>query len=185
MLWPVRGEGLGVLPRTGQSLCYDAAGKVISCVGSGQDGESRYGAPWPEPRFEILHAGVLDRLTRLLWNRSANLTAQPVVWREALAAVAGLDQADAASAWRLPTINELEALVDCANHSPALPSGHPFVDVQGIYWSSSTSLFEPDWAWALYLEKGATGVGQKRFAEFSAWAVADMPVPMPAAATLS
>jgi hypothetical protein len=74
--------------------------------------------------------------------------------------------------WRLPTINELEALVDCATHSPALPSGHPFVDVQDIYWSSTTSLFEPDWAWALYLEKGATGVGQKWFAEFSVWAVA-------------
>jgi pimeloyl-ACP methyl ester carboxylesterase len=34
------------------------------------------------------------------------------------------------------------------------------------------NLFEPDWAWALYLEKGATGVGQKRFAQFSVWAVA-------------
>jgi len=46
--------------------------------------------------------------------------------------------------------------------------------VQDIYWSSSTSLFEPDWAWALYLEKGATGVGQKRFAQFSVWAVAEL-----------
>jgi hypothetical protein len=51
MLWPVRGEGLAVVPRTGQCLCYDAAGKVISCIGSGQDGELRYGAPWPEPRL--------------------------------------------------------------------------------------------------------------------------------------
>ena len=172
MLWPVRGEGLGVVPRTGQSQCYDAAGKVISCTGSGQDGEFRYGAPWPEPRFEILPAGVLDRLTLLLWRRSANLTPQPVVWSEALAAVAELNRADSGSAWRLPTINELEALVDCAAHSPALPSGHPFAGVQEIYWSSTTSLFEPDWAWALYLEKGATGVGQKRFAQFSVWAVA-------------
>lgn len=172
MLWPVRGEGLGVVPRTGQSLCYDAAGKVISCVGSGQDGEWQVGAAWPEPRFEILHAGVLDRLTRLLWRRSANLTAQPVVWREALAAVGELNQKSEGIAWRLPTINELESLVDCAVHSPALPSRHPFANVQDIYWSSTTSLFEPDWAWALYLEKGATGVGQKRFAQFSAWAVA-------------
>jgi len=171
MLWPVRGEGLSVVPRTGQCLCYDAAGNVISCAGSGQDGEWRYGAQWPEPRFEILQAGVLDRLTRLRWRRSANLTPQPVVWREALAAVAELNQ-DEGSAWRLPTINELEALVDCAAHSPALPSGHPFADMQDIYWSSTTSLFEPDWAWALYLEKGATGVGQKRFAQFSVWAVA-------------
>jgi hypothetical protein len=118
----------------------------------------------------MLQEGVLDRLTRLLWRRSANLTPQPVVWREALAAVAKLNHEGAGSAWRLPTINELESLVDCATHSPALPSGHPFTDVQDIYWSSTTSLFEPDWAWALYLGKGATGVGQKRFAQFSVWA---------------
>ena len=172
MLWPVRGKGLSVVPRTGQSVCYDSAGKVIPCAGSGQDGELRYGAPWPEPRFEILHNGVLDHLTGLLWRRSANLTAQTVVWREALAAVAVLNREDAGMNWRLPTINELESLVDCATHSPALPSGHPFTGVQDIYWSSSTSLFEPDWAWALYLEKGATGVGQKRYAQFSVCAVA-------------
>jgi hypothetical protein len=172
MLWPVRGEGLGVVPRTGQGLCYDTTGKVIACIGSGQDGEWRVGAPWPEPRFEMLQAGVLDRLTRLLWHRSANLTPQPMRWGEALAAVARLDQEGESRAWRLPTINELEVLVDCATHSPALPSGHPFADVQDIYWSSTTSLFEPDWAWALYLEKGATGIGQKRFAQFSVWAVA-------------
>ena len=174
MLWPVRGEDLCVVPRTGQALCYDAAGNVIACAGSGQDGEWRYGAPWPEPRFEIVHAGVLDRLTHLLWRRSANFSAQPVVWSEALAIVAKLNHADAGNIWRLPTINELESLVDCASHSPALPSSHPFVDVQDIYWSSTTSLFEPDWAWALYLEKGAIGVGQKRFAQFSVWAVATM-----------
>jgi hypothetical protein len=172
MLWPVRGKGLGVVPRTGQSLCYDSAGKAVSCAGSGQDGEFRYGAAWPAPRFEILQEGVLDRLTGLRWRRSAKLTPQPVVWREALAAVAALNHDGAVVSWRLPTINELESLVDCAAHSPALPSGHPFADVQDIYWSSTTSLFEPDWAWALYLEKGATGVGQKRFAEFSVWAVA-------------
>ena len=172
MLWPVRGADLNVLPRTGQRLCYDAAGKILACAGSGQDGELLNGAAWPEPRFEILPAGVLDRLTGLLWWRSANLTAQPVVWRAALAALTELNRKDAENDWRLPTINELEALVDCATHSPALPSGHPFDDVQDIYWSSSSSLFEPDWAWALYLGKGATGVGQKRLAEFSVWGVA-------------
>ena len=171
MLWPVRGEGLNVIPRTGQCLCYDVVGKVIPCTGSGQDGELRVGAPWPEPRFERREDGVLDRLTGLLWRRSAKLTPQPVRWCEALASVDALNLAGARKDWRLPTVNELESLVDCAVHSPALPIGHPFTDIQDIYWSSTTSLFEPDWAWALYLEKGATGIGLKRYAQFSVWAV--------------
>jgi len=173
MLWPVRGLGGRVIPRTGQRLCYDAAGKPIACIGSGQDGELQMGVPWPEPRFETRGELVLDRLTNLLWARNANLTPLPVTWREALAAVTELNLSDPLNTWRLPNLNELESLVDCATHSPALSSGHPFSLVQDIYWSSSTSLFEPDWAWALYMGKGATGVGQKRFAQFSVWAVAD------------
>ncbi len=172
MLWPVRGEGSNVIPRTGQSLCYDAAGKVMACNSTGQDGELQSGAQWPEPRFESVEDLARDRLTGLLWQRSAKLTPQPVRWREALATVNALNQAGPRNDWRLPTINELESLVDCATHSPALPTDHPFTDVQDIYWSSTTSLFEPDWAWALYLEKGATGIGLKRYAEFSVWAVA-------------
>ena len=173
MLWPVRGLGEGVIPRTGQSLCYDTAGTPITCDGSGQDGELRLGVPWPAPRFELMGDNILDRLTNLKWHRNANLSSQPVIWREALAAVAAINQEGNTTIWRLPNINELESLVDCATHSPALPCGHPFAALQDIYWSSSTSLFEPDWAWALYLGKGATGVGQKRFAQFSVWAVAN------------
>jgi len=41
------------------------------------------------------------------------------------------------------------------------------------YWSSSSSLFEPDWAWALYLDSGATGVGQKSGVHFHGGAVCD------------
>ena len=35
----------GQLLRTGQSTCYDAAGGVISCLGTGQDGELQKGLP--------------------------------------------------------------------------------------------------------------------------------------------
>jgi len=77
--------------------------------------------------------------------------------------------------WRLPNINELESLVDCSTHSPALPNGHLFRDIREGYWSSTTSMFEPDWAWALYLSKGAVGVGQKKGPYFSVWPVYDIP----------
>jgi len=57
-------------------------------------------------------------------------------------------------AWRLPNINELESLVDCGQYNPALPMHHPLTAVQNIYWSSTTSLYEPDWAWRYIWKMG-------------------------------
>ncbi|OGW48426.1 MAG: hypothetical protein A2078_15660 [Nitrospirae bacterium GWC2_57_9] len=166
LVWPVRGEGSRVLPRTGQQHCFDTAGARISCSGSGQDGELRLGAKWPLPRFEPGDDAVLDRLTGLRWQVHADLTGRPVTWTEALACAARLGQG-----WRLPNINELESLVDSSKYAPALPEGHPFENIQEGYWSSTTSMFEPDWAWALYLAKGAIGVGQKGGPHFFVWPV--------------
>ncbi|GBE37450.1 hypothetical protein BMS3Bbin08_00039 [bacterium BMS3Bbin08] len=174
LLWPVRGEGYNILPVTGQIRCYNNDGKIISCAGSGQDGEFRYGHSWPQPRFESFRDTVIDRLTGLCWMRKADLTGLKVTWSNALKAVEDFNRnSDGRYVWRLPGINELESLVDCDTHSPALPVEHPFGEVKDAYWSSTTSAFEPDWAWALYLTKGAVGVGQKKGAHFFAWAVCD------------
>ncbi len=175
LLWPVRSIGNGVVPATGQTFCDDAVGREIPCHNSGQDGALHTGRPWPQPRFTARDESVLDRLTGLCWRRDADITRHPVNWDEALAAVAGLNTGvgDEPGPWRLPNINELESLVDCARHSPALPAGHPFEAVQTAYWSATTSAFEPDWAWALYLDQGAVGVGQKQGRHFRVWAVRD------------
>ena len=175
LLWPVRGEGNKVLSATGQTQCYDADGGLISCGGSGQDGTLRSGTAWPARRFEVVGDTVIDHLTSLGWLQSANLTREQVTWREAFSAVEQLNRgSELAVNWRLPNINELESLVDCSMHSPALPAGHPFQELQDEYWSSTTSMFEPEWAWALYVNKGAVGVGHKKDALFSVWAVCDM-----------
>ncbi|NIR99286.1 MAG: DUF1566 domain-containing protein, partial [Gammaproteobacteria bacterium] len=106
--------------------------------------------------------------------RHADLVDESVDWEAALAAVRELNARRAGpAAWRLPNINELESLVDCARHEPALPAEHAFTAVRDVYWSSTTSLYELDWAWALYLDKGAVGVGQKRVARFHVWPVRD------------
>ncbi|GBE49066.1 hypothetical protein BMS3Bbin12_02259 [bacterium BMS3Bbin12] len=171
LVWPVRGTGNEVLPATGQIRCFDETGRVIACTGSGQDGESRLGSAWPVPRFEVHAETVLDRMSGLCWLRHADPTGAPVSWPEALAAVARTAVPSPAGPWRLPNIIELESLVDCGRHTPALPKDHPFTEIREGYWSSTTSLYEPDWAWALYLEKGAVGVGQKAGAYFHAWPV--------------
>lgn len=126
-------------------------------------------------RFALEGDAVRDRLTGLCWLQQADLTGKPVHWAQALHAVAELNSTlpGRAGKWRLPNINELETLVDCTSHSPALPAGQPFGEVRDVYWSSTTSFFEPDWAWALYLNKGALGVGYKKKTEFYAWPVRD------------
>lgn len=177
LVWPVRGGDDALLPATGQKGCFDGSGRDIVCAGTGQDGETRTGIAWLEPRFRVEGASVVDFFTGLRWLGGANCTGSPVNWQGALAAVAALNRQGVAGRadWRLPNINELESLVDCACHTPALPLDHPFDDVQEVYWSSTTSYFEADWAWALYLHKGATGVGHKRSAQFHVWALAGWP----------
>jgi len=170
LVWPVRGQGSGVLPVTGQTRCYTGAGDVIACAGTGQDAEFSAGYPWPSPRFQVSRGEVIDRLTNLCWQQAADLSG-PVTWAQALSGVDRLNEQS--GGWRLPNINELESLIDCSMHSPALPAGHPFGALQDVYWSSTTSLYEPDWAWALYLNKGAVGVGQKTQAKFHVWGVRD------------
>jgi hypothetical protein len=167
MVWPVRGESM-LLPQTGQQRCWDATGSLIDCTATGQDGDLRNGVPWPESRFSMEEDGVRDLLTGLLWTRSTDHLGI-CSWEEAL--LEAKKQGEKGRAWRLPTIRELESLVDAGQHNPALPENHPFTDIREAYWSSTSSAYAPDWAYCLYLHKGAVGVGFKAKREFHAWYV--------------
>ncbi len=175
MVWPVRGHASG-LAATGQHRCFDSGGSPIVCEGAHQDGATRLGHAWPQPRFVAEPDGTLDRLTGLVWYPHGRVGGL-VNWDEALARVHELNATpqpghlQAEPAWRLPNVNELESLVDSDRHHPALPAGHPFSDLDEVYWASTTSVYEPDWAWALYLDKGALGVGHKPVARFAVWPV--------------
>jgi len=154
LLWPVWGES-GVLPRTGQSICFDAAGVEIPCAGdgicSGQDGAQRRGVPWPEPRFESAANGVLDRLTGLVWAQPQHLPSGLHDWEQALRIAA--DWSEGGTGWRLPEITELESLLDADRATPALPVGLP--NAQGVtaegFWSATVSGFDAAWAFVLYV----------------------------------
>ena len=165
LVWPV--AGIARLPQTGQDRCFDTAGRDIPCAGSGQDAALRSGRPWPQPRFETWGEAVRDRLTGLVWAARADSAGGLTTWAEALAVAGRYGDGN----WRLPTINELESLVDAGRSQPALPAGHPFAGVGEAYWSSTTSAYETNWAHALYLHKGAVGVGVKSAREFLVWLV--------------
>jgi len=179
LFWPVCGTS-EMLPRSGQTRCFDQRGAELHCTApqaQGQDAANLSGAPWPAPRFVSLEhekAGVLalDRLTNIVWR--AHSSAEGLrTWQQALDTAARL-QEEQHLPWRLPNINELESLVDASQHSPALPQGQPFAGLQQAYWSSTSSFFEPDWSYCLYLDKGAVGVGYKQNAEFYAWYALDL-----------
>ena len=99
--------------------------------------------------------GVLDRLTGLTWRGEVLPGSGEATWAEALEA------AERTPGWRMPTIWELESLVDASRARPALAPGHPFgPELDGV-WSSTSSGYDPAWAWVLYFGKGAVGVGHK------------------------
>ena len=171
LLWPVCSRSR-ILPRTGQTECFDKRGARVDCRHSGQDGEQLAGAAWPEPRFEETALGIRDRLTGLIWHPRPDRLPEPADWDGALRLAAELN-ADSDVLWHLPGINELESLVDASRHTPALPADHPLRRTKEVYWSSTSSGFETDWAYALYMHKGAVGVGHKAHAGFATWPVTE------------
>ena len=127
------------------------------------------GAAWPEPRFERKGEEIRDGLTGLIWREIISQEPGFLTWPEALE-TAGKLREETRMDWHLPNINELESLVDASQASPALPATHPFSGNPEVLWSSTSSGFEPDWAYGLYVHKGAVGVGHKRSARFGVWA---------------
>ena len=149
------------LPATGQIKCYNTAGTEVPCAGTGQDGDRLAGVAWPNPRFTDNGNGtVTDNLTGLIWLKNANCFADQA-WQSALDSAnrlasgsCGLSDGSAVGGWRLPNINELESLVDEQNRSSALPTGHPFSNVQASYWSSSSRASGKYAAWYLSMVDG-------------------------------
>jgi hypothetical protein len=172
MVWPVRDAGSQIRP-TGQRLCYDSQGSRADCRRSGQDGQFQAGIRIAAPRFRENNDIVYDSATGLTWSRQADPIKGQVDWQTALAEIEGMNARNrfGFNDWRLPTIAELESLTDMSMHSPALPAGSPFNQIQAFYWSSTTSMIDSTYAWVLYLQDGAVGVGYKPLAEFYLWPV--------------
>jgi hypothetical protein len=124
-------------------------------------------------RYVIDKGALYDRCTGLGWAKMELSATGPLSWTDALDFVGRINAGNAGghTDWRLPNIRELESLIDVRRHTPALSEGHPFGRVPEGCWSSTTSVYEPRYAWVVYLQDGAVGVGYKRQPEFHAWAV--------------
>ena len=175
MVWPVRiADNFDTrIFQTGQRDCYEETGESRDCDNTGQDGELQSGLPWKEPRFREDADLVYDNVTELTWLKDANSNNDTLDWRKAFDIIEKMNRESAYghNDWRLPGIVELDSLTDMGCYSPALPTAHPFMNVQEFYWSSTTSMYETRYAWVLYMRDGAVGVGFKPLSEFYLWPV--------------
>ena len=170
MVWPVR-------HRSGQAGGSGAAGG-LGIDASNIENDAQQNAAGQQSfqsarRFSIDDGTFVDRLTGLEWLPNAGGSNAALSWPQALEKVDALNSSAGGERndWRLPNVRELESLVDTGHHSPAFGIGLPFVSLPGGCWSSTTSVYEPRYAWVVYTKDGAVGVGFKKGATFSCWAV--------------
>ena len=178
------------VPKTGQKVCYDASNVLTACPGSpaGQDGALQKGVAYPNPRFTDNGNGtVTDNLTSLIWLKNANCFGTRT-WSQAMGDAAGLasgacglTDGTVAGAWRLPNVREQQSLVDYNYFTPAVPNtlgtgkwtaGNPFTSIQiaNYYWTSSTVVDYPTYAWDVYLFYGNVSYNLKTVT-YSVWPV--------------
>ncbi len=176
LVWPVRtveNYNKNRLFQTGQKICFNESGSVIDCHDTGQDGEIQAGLKFTKDRFRKGKLTIHDNNTCLTWLRDANVHKDMMDWKSAFDLVSKMnsEMAYGHNDWRVPNIIELDSLTDIGQHSPALSDDHSFNNVQEFYWSSTTSMYDMNYAWVLYMIDGAVGVGHKPLSEFYLWPV--------------
>jgi hypothetical protein len=114
-------------PATGQTTCWTSAGAVIPCAGTGHDGEVQAGA-----MLAYVDNGdgtVSDANTGLMWEKlsddgSIHDKDTVFIWDDAFVKVATLNSGSFAgyTDWRVPTVKELQSIV---NYENVVPSREP------------------------------------------------------------
>ena len=128
-----------------------------------------------EKRFSSAPPLVIDLENEASWLFDHNFFSRPLTWLDTLQNIRKLnhEQAFGSTRWRLPNIRELESLVNLKTDSPAILNTLPDISIFPGYWSSTTSVYEPRYAWVLYTRDGEIGVGFKERPEFFGIAVTD------------
>ncbi len=167
----------------------------IPCDGTGQDGDWLNDAVIPVPRFMNNNNGtVTDNLTGLVWLQNASCWLNRT-WKGALLAANdlsdihssndhGLSDGSKKGEWRLPSLRELQSLINYAHANPAVSNavgngkhdteGDPFLNIHiWNYWPSTTFPADSKNAWFVNFYDGTIGVDSNRSLNYWVWPVRD------------
>lgn len=131
---------------------------AVAAAGIGLTLADPAGAKPPPGRFEVqASAGlVIDTATKLTWER--NVTLGSYGWAAAKGYCSGLSLAG--GGWRLPTLSEIEGLVDRRTSNPAIDST-AFPNTPAVaFWSSTVYVGTPDNAWRVSFDDGHASTGK-------------------------
>ena len=95
---------------------------------------------------------VINSFTGLMWQDDNRSNSVEKDWSDAKAYCQNLVHAGYDD-WYLPSISELETLVDTKKQSPAIKQGFKNVS-SSFYWSSSSDVSDSHSAWYVYFKPG-------------------------------
>ncbi len=151
------------LLKTGQTLSYDGSGNIIAKGNIKDDGYYQAGATRSYSRNED---SVIDNITGLQWQDNESVSKQWLTQENYDAGQYNDITGDTAASyctalrlgghsdWRLPSIGELETLIDYGKTNPTLSSDLFQNSIADTYWSSTTSAEYNDEAWRVFLDYG-------------------------------
>jgi hypothetical protein len=177
-VWPVRsGTGVLSLPKTGQTACYDTIGAIVTCTGTGQDGELQTGVVWPSSRFTKNNdQTVTDNLSGLTWGGDGAATfgggggGPTTPWQAALDYIKTLNSTNyrGHNDWRMPNYNELRSLINRGQPSQATwLNSQNFSNIQPRLYVTGSSLsgkYPPpgqSGEWTIFMSHGSSSALNK------------------------
>ena len=154
---------VGPVLQTGQTTSYDADGNVVTDCTIKDDGFYRAGQ---DRNYTRTSAGVVvDHTTGLEWQddySDNNDSVKKASWENAETYCNALSL-DGKDDWRLPSIEELESMVNSAHIDPAANTAIFQYITSDYYWSSTVAADDNDYAWYVHFEEGFSGDGTSNF----------------------
>ena len=101
---------------------------------------------------------ITDEVTGLMWQKG---TPPPMNWGDSIKYCSKMTLVGYTD-WRMPTIQELQSLVDYSRYNPAINTKY-FPDAQSsFYWASTTNAYNTFIAWGVNFYYGYVNFGNKR-----------------------